>query len=169
MKYFVLMLALLAGPASSSVDTALIKDQSRAKYVSWSYACELTMLCDGTIQMPKVSYEAMDDSLRGWYDGTDTVHVNWDLPPGVDRMSTIIHEMIHYLHVQSGLLELPAEIPEVCWSEETAFTLVDQWLISQGFPNEVRGPDWWRAYWHCEPYYDPDWDLWSWMQRRFGV
>lgn len=154
-------------PFDVNVDTKY--SDAYAKYTAWSYACELTTLCDGTISIPDVKYERMVMGLRGYYDGSDTVYINRMLRKGVDRKSTLIHEMIHYIHAQKKMVFVPTplgpSVRELCWSENEAFRLVDIWLLEQGYPEKVRGPNWWKAYWHCEPYYNDDFEIYDWFKR----
>jgi hypothetical protein len=71
--------------------------------------------------------------------------------------------MIHYLHVVRNIIEVPGYAPEICWSENEAFTLTDMWWELIGQPERKRGPDWWKPYSHCWPYYDPNFDIWEWL------
>lgn len=168
MKLIALLLALLAGPTVDDGNVDQTRERAYARYAAWFAACDLTQLCDGTVRPPEVTYEPMF-GLRGYYSGGDTIFINSLLAPGVDVMSTLIHETIHYLHTQ--YLGMPSSVPlgpelkGLCWSEETAFSLTDRWLVSIGREDLVRGPTWWKAYWHCEPFYDPDFDMWDWVQR----
>lgn len=164
MKILILLLvsAVASGVAASD---PLAKERSDAKYEAWSWACELTSSCL-EVPVPSVVYIELDGGLRGTYQGGDTIYVSPNLG-GLDRMSTLIHEMIHYLHHKNGVVNVPGTPRETCWSEAEAFRLVDSWWELQGYPELKRGPEWWRAYWHCEPYYNPEWDLWEWLRRGF--
>jgi hypothetical protein len=77
----------------------------------------------------------------------------------------MIHEMIHYLHVQEGIINIPGYAPELCWSENEAFTLVDIWWEWIGKPEKKRGPNWWKPYTHCWPYYNPNFNIWEWIDQ----
>ena len=166
----VLLLAMLSGCAAlnplaySEVDTTALYAKEYNKYVSWSHACQLTAMCEGVL-MPEVVYDDnMREGLRGSFDGEGTIYINTKLNPGVDVQSTLIHEMIHHIHFENDLTSGRDEA-SVCWSESEAFRLVDLWLVSIGQEDKQRGPLWWKQYWHCEPYFDPEWDLWEWFWR----
>lgn len=152
-------------PATTDAGANKFPDEY-SRYVAWGWACELTVDCAGLFP-PKVEYLKPNEFYRGVYNGGNTIYVARMLKPGVDLISTLIHEMVHYIHTQNGDLRVPFSPQTVCWSENEAFRLVDLWLDSQGRPELKRGPNWWRSYWHCEPYYDPDWELWNWLQKRF--
>lgn len=117
---------------------------------AWAEMCELAdqmygYSCDG-IDRPKVKYESMEEGLWGYYDGSDTVFINRDLK-GREQMQTLIHEMVHYLHLRLGLLELPTtDALAVCTSEAEAWALEGVW---SGDDNS----NWWFAYPHCWEFY----------------
>lgn len=123
---------------------SLLKPKTPEEY-GWETMCRLVdreygYSCKG-IELPKVVYEPMEGGLQGWYGGGDTVHVREGLPLE-DRMATLIHEYVHYLHVQLDMLIVPGPAREICWSESEA------WHITE----LVTGKDtsnWWRAYPHC--------------------
>lgn len=160
------MLALLAGATVPVANASANAEYDR--YLAWGYACELTPESCVGLLVPEVEYVTNEPGLRGYYEGGDTVFIGDRLRPGADLMSTLIHEMIHYIHVKTGKAEHPFEPESLCWSENEAFSLVDSWLVEQGFPDLVRGPNWWVPYWYCHPYYDPDWELWDWVESVFG-
>ena len=161
MKAILLMLLMAAGTTVYASS-----DAEYHRYLAWGYACEMMPGACISVPVPKVKY--VITPYRGYYDGADTVFINAMLSPGVDRMSTLIHEMVHYIHAQTGALEIPGYPEEICWSEDEAFRLTDLWLDSQGYPELKRGDTWWHPYWHCHPYYDPEFDLWDWVSQRLG-
>lgn len=120
---------------------------------SWIDTCKLVAdrreYSCGTIAPPKVIYQEMREGLYGYYDGGDTVFVNEALN-AVDRNRTLIHEMIHYLHVELEMIRVPGPAKEVCWSENEAWTL-------EGIYSGEDNSKWWYSYPHCYKYYDPDW------------
>lgn len=165
---------LFACTASAAVDVEQTYLRSYDKYFTWSWACQLvrdsdTGSCVGLLA-PKVQYEEMRYGLRGYYDAGDTIFINRQLRKGVDVRATLIHEMIHYIHVQNGTIPLPGPAKEVCWSENEAFTLVDLWLVTIGRPDKQRG-DWWGAYPYCWNYYGPSAGSWwgIWIFDRQGL
>lgn len=124
--------------------------------VAWAEMCSLAgqlygYRCDG-ITPPLVTYESMRDGLYGYYEGGDTVFVSTNITPE-EKMGTLIHEMVHYLHVQLGLVEVPGPAGLICKSEEEAWELEGIW---SGTDNS----GWWRPYTHCWKWYanpKPDW------------
>lgn len=142
------------------------KQVFRLKYKAWNMACELTPETCLGFAAPEIKYEKMRGGLMGYYDGTNTIFINIDLS-GDRQMATAIHETIHYIHFMNELVDVPAyfanpgSIEKLCWSENQAFTLTDIWLEANG--SRPVGPNWWKPYWHCAPYYDPEWELWQWI------
>jgi hypothetical protein len=118
---------------------------------AWIEMCDVvsenTEYSCGGVTPPKVVYENMRPGLYGYYDGSDTVYVNSALGDH-DTLATIIHEMIHYLHVQNKQIPIPGPAKLICWSENEAWTLEGLW---SGTDNSY----WWVAYPHCWRYYDP--------------
>ena len=113
---------------------------------NYEYNCE-GLIAPYIVEFPNEGNEG----YHGWYDGGSAIFVNESLE-GIDRASTIFHEMIHYIHKQQGLVEIPGPAEQVCWSENEAFKLEDIWLTALGYP-ELARPDWWVGYSHCWPYY----------------
>lgn len=137
-------------------------ERGYAKYYGWQMACEQTLYSCSEHEMPKVVYEYTRRGLYGYYEGGDTVFVSSRLT-GMQLKATVIHEMIHYLHVQEDLITVPGFAEPICWSENEAFTKVDNWLEQQGYGWMKRGPNWWEPYTHCWPYYQPNFDVWAWL------
>lgn len=169
MKILVTLLALLATTASATLaqsqwDEEVMYNRSYDRWYSWIEACELTGYPCSEIQIPTVVYEPMRKYLHGWYGGGLKVYVNETLY-GTQRRATIIHEMVHYLHAAQGIINVPGWSKEICWSENEAFTLVDKWWVSIGWPEKQRGPYWWRPYTHCWPYYHDQFDFWLWIDK----
>ena len=87
----------------------------------------------------------MRDGLNGYYDGGDTIFINSKLE-GVPMIEVLMHEGIHYVHVQHQFIRVPGPAEEVCWSENEAWTLT-------GLYYNEDNSRWWRAYPHCWQYY----------------
>lgn len=152
MHRFLLAAALLLLPACAGMESP----SDRLTEFAWSETCQLIeeerdYTCAG-VAMPKVKYESMRPGLYGYYDGGDTVYVNRDLARN-DRLTTLIHEMIHFVHVQQEMIPIPGPAVEVCWSENEA------WLL-EGIYSGKDNTNWWISYTHCWPYYDPEWEAW---------
>jgi hypothetical protein len=149
---------------STPVMAATILDYNKGKdkYSSWIAACEYTPYSCIDVDLPKVTYKALREGLYGYYDGSDTIYIRQGLM-GMTRKEVLMHEMVHYLQVQKGGLEIPGYAEPICRAENEAFTVVDEWLIDKGYRHMVVGPTWWRPYKHCYPWYNPKWeDMKSW-------
>lgn len=174
MRPLILILALLGGSTAAAPYVADLEPNEEyelqlARYKAYDHACELTGLCSPDIDVPEVELLHPFSAVRGLYKGGDTIYITARLRPGPDRMVTLIHESIHYLHMQNGLLPpMPIQLgplaEDLCWSESEAFRLGDQWLASNGYEEMQRGPEWWKPYWHCRPFYDPEFDIWEWVK-----
>jgi len=151
MKRMIALLILVVGIFGC---TSLESKQEQARFateqMAWLDMCQL--LVDeragyhcARLMPPLVVYEEMREGLYGYYDGSDTIYVRSDLT-GTDLFETLMHEGIHYVHVQLQILELPAPAIEVCWSENQA------WMLTGAYYNEDNS-NWWRAYPHCWQYY----------------
>lgn len=148
MKYFIATLILVVG----LLGCGLTKIQKQAQYesIAWLDMCQLLTeeavgyKCN-RLMPPLVAYEEMEPGLLGWYDGSDTIHISVELR-GVDLSEVLIHEGVHYVHVQHGIINIPGSAKEVCWSENEA------WTLTGIFYNEDNSL-WWRAYPHCWQYY----------------
>ena len=152
----------LSAPAYAA--TVLDYNKGKDKYSSWINACEYTQYSCLEVELPKVKYEGMSKTLLGYYDGSDTIYINSRLN-GIARREVLMHEMVHYLQKQVGGLRVPGPAKEICEAEEEAFTVVDQWLEDQDREDLMVGPNWWRPYAHCHPYYNPKWeDMRSWWR-----
>jgi hypothetical protein len=158
----------LSGSAIADTNWAEEYLDQYARYSMWTVACGITPYSCVGVQTPKMKRVAMRPGLLGFYDGSDTVYVNMNLN-GIDLKEVLVHEMVHYLQVQVGGLKVPGRPEPICRAEEEAFTLVDKWLIKIGYKNMVVGPDWWRPYVHCWPYYNPNFDLWEWLEAEIKI
>lgn len=124
----------------------------------WVTTCRLyekheqAVVCKN-IKKPKIKLEEMRQGLLGYYDGTDTIHINKDLK-GKDKTATTIHEMVHYLDKMWLGLVVPGPAEPICRSEDKAWFIEGVWWGIQGHPEKAR-PDWWKYYPHCWPYYAP--------------
>ena len=131
-----------------------------AKYKAWFQACDYTPYSCIGVKVPHVVTEWMRYGLLGYYDGTDIVYVNRRLK-GQRLNEVLMHEMIHYLQVQRGGLEVPGYAEPICNAEEEAFFLVDMWLADHSYSDLMRGPEWWRPYYHCYAFYNPAYEEWQ--------
>lgn len=123
-----------------------------AKYKAWFAACDYTSYSCIGVKPPKVVTKVMRRGLLGVYRGGDTIEINRSLR-GTELHATLMHEMVHYLQVQKGGLVVPGPAKPICEAEAEAFKVVDQWLSDHGYSDLTRGPDWWRPYAHCRPFY----------------
>ena len=105
---------------------------------------------------PLVVYEPMRDGLQGYYDGSDTIYISSKLI-GTDLFDVLIHEGIHYVHVQHGIVDLPGPAEKICWSENEA------WRLTGLYWNEDNS-NWWVSYPHCWQYYAT-----SQQMREYGI
>ena len=152
----------LSAPAHPA--TVLDYTKGKDKYISWINACEYARYSCIDVDLPKVQYKKMRRGLLGYYDGTDTIYIRAGLS-GDERREVLMHEMVHYLQKQVGGLRVPGPAKEICTAEEEAFTTVDEWLKDSGLDNLIVGPNWWRPYAHCHPYYNPEWkNMRSWWR-----
>ena len=141
------------------------QEQAIIEQMSWLDTCQLLIdYADyhcARLMPPYVIYEDMRDGLYGYYDGSDTIYVSNELTR-VETFETLIHETIHYVHVQLQLIEVPGYSEPICWSENEA------WMLTGIYYNE-NNDNWWRAYPHCWQYYANTQDLqdlgviWSWI------
>ncbi len=138
----------------------------REKYKAWFQACDYSPYPCLGIGVPAVVQKWMPYSLLGYYDGSGTVFVNRRLK-GQRLNAVLMHEMVHYLQVQAGGLEVPGYAKPICRAEEEAFGIVDEWLIDHSYADLIRGDEWWRPYSHCWEWYkpnavadDPDGEIW---------
>ena len=140
------------------------------KYYAWEYACTLQQefSCIG-VTPPKIMLKDMGPDQHGLFKGGTTVYINpTTREPGSELYrATLVHEMVHYLDFKKGELFFgPWNVREVCRSENLAFAMSDAYLDMVGQPSFKRGATWWKKYWHCEPQYNPDFEVWDWLQRR---
>ena len=90
------------------------------------------------------------EAVRGAYYGDNNVWISKYLKPGSDRVSTMIHEMVHYLQIQ---VRHEGSFPkDPCPLEAEAFAVTDKWWRAIGEPTKQRGPTWWRPYPRCQNY-----------------
>lgn len=140
-----------------------------AKYKAWFQTCDYTPYSCIGVKVPKVVTEWMRYGLLGYYNGTDTVYINRRLR-GQQLNEVLMHEMVHYLQVQRGGLDVPGYSVDICRAEEEAFSITDQWLIDHGYADLIRGEEWWQPYRHCWKFYKPGWidyseDFGGWIWR----
>ena len=151
-KLILVLMAVLTMTVMGPVDASTYREQ-KFRYDMWIEACfRVARLHCGTMAPPKVKFERMRRGLYGYYDGGDTVFVNKSIN-SLQKRATLLHEMIHYIQSKVGGLPVPGPAKLICAAEEEAFRLTDQWLIDIGFPDKVRGPNWWRPYTHCYKWY----------------
>jgi len=103
------------------------------------------------IPEPKVVFLPIAQGRGGYYKGGDTVYVSNELK-GQDKLSTILHEMVHYIDNRVHGIAMPGPSIGVCKSESNAWFIEGVWWGSQGRSDKVR-LDWWVSYPHCWPYY----------------
>lgn len=150
MKALIATLLLCLLPMNGCITTETLEDkQAAVEAQAWSEMCALLELetdysCT-RLMPPLVVYEPMREGLHGYYDGSDTIYIN-DTLSGTDLFETLMHEGIHYVHVQHLFIPVPGPAADICWSENEAWTLTGIYF------NEDNST-WWRAYPHCWPYY----------------
>lgn len=167
MKQLIAVLVLVIGIFGCSTLEEK-KEQARwtVESAAWLDMCQLLIDEEvgyhcGRLMPPLVVYEEMDDGLYGWYEGTEYIYINSSLT-GTDLFDVLMHEGIHYVHVQLQIVALPGPTVDACWSENEA------WTLTGSFWNEDNS-DWWRAYPHCWPYYADQQSLreygevWNWI------
>ena len=135
-------------------------DDRTSRYSAWNQLCmEYTpdRSCEG-IKPPKVKRVKMEDGLRGYYDGGDTVYLNRKLW-GMQKEATTIHEMSHYLDTQLGLNpDMPVrrsdkkKVLGLCRSERRAWDLTDQYWRNKQRPGRAVDGRWVRWYQHCREF-----------------
>jgi len=151
MKALIAALILILGLGCVSLESRSDK-QARMETFAWLEMCQL--LEDEAdyqcmrLMPPLVVYERMHWSLDGYYDGSDTIHVNQILR-GTNLTDTLMHEAIHYVHVQMQIIPIPGPPELVCASEDEAFTLTGLYW------NEDNS-NWWKDYPHCWEWYADD-------------
>ncbi len=159
------ILSLLLGVFSGDTSPTYVRDKDT--YEVWTEACFRTQYTCGLTELPKIMRVELEPGLLGYYDGTDKIYVLKGLR-GLRYKEVVMHEMIHYIQKQVGKAEIPGPAESICRLEAEAFTVVDKWLLDSGEQWLMVGPDWWKPYVHCWPWYDPDWakysagDQWIW-------
>lgn len=141
---------LILGIGVFSCTPLEIKKQAQYERIAWLDMCQLLIDEDvgyacNRLMLPLVAYEEMEPTLHGWYDGGDTIYINESLR-GTDLSNVLMHEGIHYVHVQHGIILLPGTAKAVCWSENEA------WRLTGIFYNEDNSR-WWRSYPYCWQFY----------------
>lgn len=81
----------------------------------------------------------------GRYMGGDIIYLSETLKPE-DRFTIYLHEVVHYVHVKQGLVEIPGPAYAICWSEDEAWDISDEY-------SGVRHPGWFLSYPHCQKFY----------------
>ena len=151
MKQMIAVLILIVGIfGCTSLETKQEQARQVTEQAAWLDMCQLLIDEDtgyhcARLMAPLVVYEEMREGLHGYYDGSDTIYINIKLE-GTDLFDVLMHEGIHYVHVQLQMLEVPGPAIEICWSENEA------WMLTGAYWNEDNS-NWWRAYPHCWPYY----------------
>jgi len=124
--------------------------QEQLNGVAWAITCDLLenegigYLCM-RMMPPMVHYEKMRPGLYGYYDGGPMIYVNSELNQQ-KTINVLIHEQVHYIHVQLQILSIPGPAREVCWSENEA------WKI-EGLYSGQDNSLWWKYYPHCWEWY----------------
>jgi hypothetical protein len=150
MKYLLTTVILVAGILGCA--TTQYK-QAELPEVAWRDMCalletEAVFYQCMRVMPPLVEYEKMRDGLSGYYEGGDTVFINKNLSQE-DQLRTLIHEQIHYLHVQLQMIVVPGYPEPICWSENEAWTL-------EGIYSGKDNSKWWIAYPYCWEFYADD-------------
>ena len=142
-----LILSLIAANLLVGVG-ATIYTRHQLEVSAWSAMCQILVderadyLCGGILR-PPVSYLEMDN--MGQYRGEGTIEINRELTG--DRLEgVLVHEFVHYVHQQTGEIEIPGDDREICWSEASAFYVQE---VFDG--NDYSG--WWVNYSYCWPFY----------------
>ena len=124
--------------------------QAQVEQAAWLNMCQL-LIDEGVgyhcarLKLPLTVYEPMRAGLSGYYNGGDTIFINSALV-GWEVDEVLMHEQIHYVHVQLQMIPVPGPADQICWSENEAWTLTGTYY---GIDNSK----WWRAYPHCWAYY----------------
>lgn len=132
------------------------------RYRAWNSLCfDYARMTDRSclgVPTPKVKRATMEDRLRGYYDGGDTVYINRKLT-GRQARATLIHEMSHYLDTMLGLNpKMPVKVSnkpavfKLCMSEKRAWDLTDQHWRDTGFGSKAVDGDWVKWYAHCREF-----------------
>jgi hypothetical protein len=144
--------ALLVFGLLGCVTNETKQEQARfaTEQFAWLEMCQLLIDEDAgyhcaRLMPPLVVYEEMRDGLHGYYEGGDIIYINEKLS-GNRLTDVLMHEGVHYVHVQIQMIEVPGPAIAVCWSENEAWTLTGLYW------NEDNSR-WWRAYPHCWEFY----------------
>ena len=97
----------------------------------------------GGILRPTISYIEMENA--GQYRGLGTIEMNRNLE-GDQLEGVLVHEFVHYVHQQTGEIEIPGTDKEICWSENSAF-----YVQGKFDGNDYR--NWWVDYRYCWPFF----------------
>lgn len=145
---------LLTAPTVPALTQWPVDEDVAASAQAWETACTIQTRYDCTnIDPPKVRL-MISTGFRGGYDGSDSIYVNRNLKPGVDKLQTMVHEMLHYLQVMYGTMDL-AFLESVYRGENEAFKISDTWHKSIGEYYLTRGTTWWIDYPKCWHWYAP--------------
>jgi len=149
MKKLIALLIVTVGLLSCGTFETKGHKQARLETFAWLEMCQL--LIDETdyecmrLLPPVVVYEPMRDGLHGYYNGTETIYIN-DKLKGDEQQDVLMHEAVHYVHVQHQFIPIPGPAELVCWSENEAWTL-------SGIYWGVDNSKWWQSYPHCWQWY----------------
>ena len=164
MRTLLVLIAALMATIACATNSFTEYDQQLERYNTWAEICVYgPYSCEGVLP-PKVDYVNTLGTSYGRYEGNGTVLIN-DNIDYAQRVSTLYHEMIHYLQVEVGGATIPDYPVFICPMEEEAFAEGDKRWDRVGRPDMKRGPNWWYSYRHCYEYYDPNWTppMWNWI------
>jgi len=162
MKKFIATLIVFVGIfGCASLEEQQREKQTLTETRAWLDMCQL--LIDEHVgyecrrlMPPLVHYQSMRDGLHGFYDGSDTIYINSELEDD-SLFDVLMHEGIHYVHVQHGIIPLPGPAKAICWSENEA------WLLTGRYWKKDHSK-WWRAYPHCWEFYANTQEM-----REYGI
>ena len=108
-----------------------------------------TDVCEDIVRPEVRYYVDPEDSRWGYYAGTSYVYVKRHLK-GLDKLSTLFHEYIHYIDKMKLGVRVPGDAYEMCYGEARAYYLEDLWYELQGVETP-QNPNWLQYYPQCIP------------------
>jgi hypothetical protein len=84
----------------------------------------------------------------GQYRGGDEIFVDYTLH-GMDKYTTIAHEMMHYIQHRRGRLILPGLTRNVCYAEAEVHGAIDWWMYDNDLTRYILGDSWVKPYRAC--------------------
>ena len=126
------------------------------RYSAFIIVCEIAPYNCISVTPPTVVYMTLLPLAYGRYPGGDSIIIQQGLTGG-KRREVLIHETVHYVQAKVGGLIIPGPVKAICYAEEEAFGVVDDWLISINKSYRTRGSDWWKPYPHCYQWFNPAW------------